>query len=645
MSPTRRQASHTLPRNFIFHYNDGLPPRTPEPHQTGVPQPPSPPRQPYRLRRPRVARQLSSDYFGVSGSRDVPIPTIEVSDPVMEDEPVHPTVPTVSLSLATTRPSPPPRTPTAQVYESTTPIQDSIMNNTDDIVDTCSQGESISRPSTACSGFSDSSVSSSLESFPSLGGSFTSPESEVFEKKAAEDLVDQRNLHLRPSAVSYPHNDLPAKPTKPKMKWTEEMDNHLWMTYMRYLQDPTHTPFKMLPGTAPPLGVCSRVVREAKRTWKASRNANFRKFTPWNADSPDTIRPVNSGGSTPTEVQAGKPIVAWPRSDSATRRRLRELCKRKPTLSAHYNRLLTARSPSPFLNPSSARSRSSSAQPHISVGYNFHPTPQPSSFSTRDMGVSLLASTSSAVSALNQLTEQSQTPLQPIHNLPSSAGRTHQKSQSLQLDSFQQSQSRLASPFQPIPKNRPEQSFQPPPSLDVPVAPAPRLASPVQIIAPVPQGSLRLGKRRGETLLTHLGMNSNADMDSDHSSVIPGISARRVRARGFSLGDVSESSRRLTRIFEPTEPTTISRESLTLSNTHIMTDNPGNSSSLMPPFLPNSVRRLGSPFSEKPKPLFNTFPRNFSLHGLEPTMETQEERIAEPNFLPPFTENINMTEH
>jgi hypothetical protein len=76
-----------------------------------------------------------------------------------------------------------------------------------------------------------------------------------------------------------------------------------------------------------------------------------------------------------------------------------------------------------------------------------------------------------------------------------------------------------------------------------------------------------------------------------------------------------------------------------------MTENPGNASSLMPPFLPNSVRRLGSPFSEKPKPLFNTFPRNFSLHGLEPTMETQEERIAEPNFLPPFTENINMTEH
>jgi hypothetical protein len=642
MTPTRRQASHTLPRNFIFHYNDGLPPRTPELLQTGVLQPPSPPRQPYRLRRPRVARQLSSDYFGASGSRDVPIPTIEVSDPVIEDESVLPTVPTMSLSLVTTRPSPPPRTPTSQVYESTTPTQDSIMNNAD-TVDTCSQGESISRPSTACSGFSDSSVSSSLESFPSLGGSFTSPESEVFEKKLAEDPVGQRSLHLAPSVASYPQRDIPAKPIKPKMKWTEEMDNHLWMTYMRYLQDPTHTPFKMLPGTAPPLGVCSRVVREAKRTWKASRNANFRKFTPWNADSPDTIRPTTSGGSTPTEAQAGKPIVAWPRSDSATRRRLRELCKRKPTLSAHYNRLLTARSPSPFLNPSSARSRSSSAQPQISVGYNFHPTPHPSSFSTRDMGISLLASTSSAVSALNQLTEQSQTPLQQINTMPQSSGRTHQKSQSLQLDSYQPSLSRLASPFQPVPKNRPEQSFPPPP-LDVPVDPT-RLASPVQIIAPVPQGSLRLGKRRGESLLNNLGMNSTQDVDSDSSSVIPGISTRRVRARGFSLGDVSESSRRLTRIFEPTEPATISRESLSLSTTHMMTDNSGNTSSLMPPFLPNSVRRLGSPFSEKPKPLFNTFPRNFSLHGLEPTMETQEERSAESNFSSSFSEHINMTEH
>jgi hypothetical protein len=622
MSPTRRPASHTLPRNFIFHYNDGLSPRTPELQKTGSPQPASPPRQPYRLRRHRAPRQLSSDYFGASVSRDVPIPTIEVSDPVIEDESVLPTV-SIPLGQMSTGPSPPPRTPIAQIHAST-PTQESM--NFHEITETCSQGESISRPSTACSGFSDSSVSSSIESFPSLG-TFTSPESDVFERRASEDKMDQRTLFPPATAIPY-HlpNVLLSEPHKSKTTWTDEMDNHLWMTYMRYLQDPTHTPFKMLPGTAPPLGVCSRVVREAKRTWKSSRSSNVRRFAPWNAESPDTIKPTSSGSSTPTEARVGRTYGAWPRSDSSTRRRLRDLCKRKPTLSAHYNRLLSTRSPSPFLT--SARSRSSSTQRELSQ--HLQPLQQTSSFSTRDMGVSLFATTSSAVSALNQFTEQSETPRQQCSEIvPSSSGRpsAHQKSQSLHLDSYHSSSSLLASPFQPIPSSSRTEEPPQPLSLITVMESTPRLASPMQIVAPIPQASLRLGKRRGESLLGNLGMNQTQGLESENSSVIPGISARRVRARGFSLGDVSESSRRLSRIFEPTIVTEPSNE------TGQIPPDTSSTSSLMPPFLPSSVRRLGSPFSEKPsRPHFNTFPRNFSLHGLEPTMESQEEKVNGPEF-------------
>src|ERR1700710_2893257 len=77
MHSNRRNPSYTLPRNFTFHYTDGEIPETPQdqivseaPRQIG----------PYRLRRRREHRQMSSDHFVPHNPRDVPIPTIEVSD-------------------------------------------------------------------------------------------------------------------------------------------------------------------------------------------------------------------------------------------------------------------------------------------------------------------------------------------------------------------------------------------------------------------------------------------------------------------------------------------------------------------------------------------------------------------------------------
>lgn len=590
MSPTRRQASYTLPRNFTFHYSDD-PPRTPErPDPNPLQVPPSPPRQPYRLRRRRAVRQLSNDYLVtadlLSGpdSNDVPIPTIEVSDIPLNASFQLPEPSGLSRSYSPRRS--PPRTPCAQV------IPAPEMDDHHDPMDMRSQGESISRPSTACSGFSDSSVSSSIESFPSLGGSFTSPESEVVDRKTGA-----QTLHPSDGLTA-------AMQPRPMVKspWTDEMDKHLWMVYMRYLQDPTHTPFKMLPGTAPPLGVCSRVVREAKRTWKGSRTtARVSRLAPWaqahRADSPDTIR-AQSGNTTPTD---SKPLKhAWPRSDAATRRRLRQLCRRKPSLSAHYNRLLSARSPSPHLGPHRASGPGSMGA---------------SPFSTREMNVSLMSCSASAIATLGQM------PAEETHRTIDSVvyNSRHQKSQSLDMGSTHHADepSRLASPFRPVARTNSDDMTQSPMRL-YPPGPMPRLAPPMRLS--LNRSSLSQGLKRPLG-----GVLNQSPADLDGGPVFPGISSRRIRTRGFSLGDVNESSRRLTRLFDA--PPIVEPMVTAESSGPTVTTN-------FPPH--RSLRRLGSPFSEKPaKHHFNTFPRNFSVNSLAPTPETQEERFDIPSHAPP----------
>ncbi|KAF2664648.1 hypothetical protein BT63DRAFT_94630 [Microthyrium microscopicum] len=625
MFPTRRQPSHTLPRNFTFHYadTDGDFPITPvnlEPTtRSRSRSPPEAPRQagPYRLRRRREARPIPTSYLSLPNSHDVPIPTIEISDHIQASE-IQP------LSVQPIRPrGSPPKTPIPQVQDIEAD-QDTNMEQTD----ACSQGESISRPSTACSGFSDSSVSSSIESFPSLGESFTSPESEVFLDNNTGEISLGKQTTLLPSFNPYfPQASTgQSKPlTKPKGPWTEEMDNHLWMTYMRYIQDPVHTPFKMLPGTAPPLGVCSRVVREAKRTWKGPRSTSYR-LVPWGqrlrGDSPDTIKPAHSGSSTPTEAPASKRLP-WTRSDGSTRKRLRELCKRKPTLSAHYSRLLATRSPSPFLSSSD---RSSSAMRDVNPHASFN---QSSAFATRDMSLSLFSSTSTAVNAMNQMTAESVTPKPldagPFQPPPSSRMGAHQKSQSLQLnlgigESSARSTGILASPFQPLQK--PQLSDQ---HANLQTS-TKQLASPLQLAAPVPQSRIRLQGQLGRDAKAQLNAEAPAELFPGLGPRFGGIAQRRGRSRAVSMGDASASSRRLSLLFEPPTNNSVHQVEPQMPPATI-----GVPSSLMPPPTFGPVRRLGSPFSEKPsRPHFNTFPRNFGLHSLEPTIESHEERAAPP---------------
>jgi hypothetical protein len=562
MSPTRRQASNTLPRNFVFHLEEDAP-KTPEPQMSVASRPISPPRQQtYRVRRTRPARQMIVDPY------KVPIPTIEVSNVLTTGQSVYPLL---AISLPSTRVSPPPRTPSAQMIDNQN-------------IDVGKQGESISRPSTACSTMSDSSVSSSIDSFSSLGGaSFTSLESEAPERKESTSL-----LRINPNnLLNTPLQQHQQQPIRPKMAFTKEMDNHLWATFLRYTQDPTHTPFRMLPGTSPPCGVCARVAKDARKTWKSSRKSTRRPNTML-ADSPDTIRAANSGSNTPTAEAAPKYLAPWPRSDRATRRRLIDLCKKQPEFSASRARMRTSRNPSSVFPL--ARPAISQDHPH---------DPPPFSFGTRDMNISLLASTSSAIDNLNQITEQSQSPLLPA---PSGRAILHQKSHSMHVEpSSMRAYNMLASPFQPRPKiTQADPQFLMPSTLEESYQP--QLASPIKLHAPIPQSQLSI-KRLGSIVRSGLDME---DQTLAEQPVLPGITTRRARHRGFSLNDVSQSSMRLARFANTIGPIRTS----------------GFGSELAPAFEPVG-RRLGSPFTE---PRFNTFPRG----GLESMMEERlEERKSD----------------
>jgi hypothetical protein len=647
MPPSFAQSAHTLPRNFTFHYHDGQPPRTPEPidrDEKAQPPPLPPPRdygEPYRLRRrrPQLAaaqrsyRAIYPDASAKSSDTwDVPLPSIEISDAPTGFHHTSLSIPESTglqaIAALNSRPISPPKTPVAQIY-STASGDDGELGGED----SSSQGESLTRPSTACSGFSDSSKSSSIESFPSLNGYCTSPELESLPSFGAPEL----NLSVISSPLqSYGRSTMASTPLQQKPTWTKDMEDHLWITYMRYLQDPTHTPFKMLPGTSPPLGVCARVVREAKRTWKGARTTTVPRvyrFARWGSNrlgSPEAVQSQADRITSDNDNRKANP--AWPRSDAATRKKLRDLCKHQPTLSAHYGRIL--RSPSPFL--SSARSRSASMAREV---LSPHSRSNDSSvFSTRDMNISLATSISSTMhfgNPLSQLTSDAATPRPRAgtqFEIPSGRSPGHQKSQSLHFGVGLGGQARgLASPFRPTTlfhNSRPETRD----SLDAPAlsAEGPSLASPVELHAPVPRRGFFKRPAPGElddalnsedpfTRQNHL----MKELFGPPQAAEP--AHRRVRSRGFSLGDMSSSSR-LSSLFTPLSPDEAPGSSLSRVHTVTETNTPAAGSMLQPPPSFAGILRLGSPFAEKPsKQHFNTFPRNFSLSGLEPAMEMNEE--------------------
>ncbi|KAI9824884.1 MAG: hypothetical protein M1832_001489 [Thelocarpon impressellum] len=586
MPPIRPKLSITLPRNFTFHYTDGAGPKTPELGEDNEPQQPSPPRQ-LRLRTRRRRGPLFDPASELSSTatfpRDVPIPTIETPEPLLSPStfaqgPASAPLDDVLAPMPTRRRFfSPPKTPLAQVHSSfdKTQTEKPEWSQRGDV----DPADSISRPASACSVFSDSSEtsSSSSASFPSNGGSCTSPDSDAPDPLAFPTTVakGKQRLQAGPSEQALLPRPKRGRTSRHKA-WTQEMDAHLWTTYLLYLQDPTVTPFRTSHGSAPPLGVCCRVARTARKSWRGPksslnppvggaglpadatgkqvlRDVNDEANAVRRGGSPDTVTGYKSGSATPTgrSPTADMPQIKWPTSESATRRRLRFLCKRKSTPSIRQHRLLQSRSPTPFqrLRPAGPRE-------------------QPS-FSTRDMAFSLTASTAASMQpggALASLARgdhetQGRSDQWPALAVGPAPHETHPHL-GLGIGGLEGANTfpRLGSPFPG--RSRPslfQSSHLRPPSpprtqSDGATIAGPSLKSPVQLTAPLPFPSAL--KRRAQHQLEDELSPGGTDMQRNLFEELFGAPAdsshRRVRSRGFSLGDISEGSRLSSLVTPPT---------------------------------------------------------------------------------------------
>ncbi|KAL9024155.1 MAG: hypothetical protein Q9196_006725 [Gyalolechia fulgens] len=598
MPRNRPQLSITLPRNFTFHYTEGEEPKTPEQEDATPATAPSPPHA-YRIKRrvrPTIHTSTHTQTRLTQQLQNAPIPTIE-APLVMEPESLRPSVqhpaigPTESyLAPAATRPFmtlPRPRTPTvrrvqlSEYMRATPPPRD--------------LGDSIIRPLSRCSITSDSSdeSSGSLTSYPSLGGSCTSPESDAADPFVLPS-VRKSKLALKPNSLAMTeisrHPPNPNLLKQPPVFWTSEMDKHLWSTYMQYVQDPTVTPFKTLPGSVPPLGVCHRVARLARRTWRGAGPVLPSPLS----DETITTASVRSDSAVPVLT-----TPTWPKSSSSTRRRLRFLAKRKPAIAPHYQRLL--RSPSPF--SSSSQARSARASSPLSQ--------EQTAFDTRDIQFSLASSTAATMQPdgpLAQLTqgssvgpqqqpEQFNDPPVPWASPPAipSSDPNHETLFPDLSHDLAAEPPHLGSPFTGSRTWGPSRSRQ---HLR-PTAPrtqssqqastiGPTLKSPVRFNSRKPYSSIN--KRRAQHQLEDElspGGSDKRDLIEQLFGGHTGGRHRRVRSRGFSLGDVRGDDR-LESLFQQQSPE---------HQTPRLPSESSQMNSLQRPQSGESIRRLGSPFS------------------------------------------------
>lgn len=398
--------SITLPRNFApLSLDSSDNPKTPDQTFAELKLPPPPHHSTVRLRRSRInmdnfqarnnalpstlfasdipipsSAQSTCTEFG--SNADIPLPTIEVPGHAFRP-PYHHSItdpsPSDRLRLTAFNDSQLPQTPTAQ----TKVVSAEYKHGTWDM----------HRSSSECSTRSDSSESSS-ETFTtrptSFDGSATSPDLE------SQDPFSLTKVNIIPDTPSRQSKKLRrhALMSKANLQWSIEMDNHLFNVYQMYLADPTVTPFKTLPGSVPPTGVCHRVARRAKETWpRASRISRpiIRRYKMRNIiETRNLARDKTPEPNDFLRTDNGDVRCAWP-SESATRKRLKQLCKEKFTITAHYQRLRESRSPSPFHDQFSrrpsrmTRSLSRQADPDASTTYT-----------TRELGISLVASGATA---------------------------------------------------------------------------------------------------------------------------------------------------------------------------------------------------------------------------------------------------------
>ena len=359
-------------RSRIFRRSEGL--KTPEPtSQASEEQPPSPPRQRFRLKRrnaPQLPTAPTQQFLASVAAADVPIPSIE--EPYVVDEDMVDNVNQnmtpfsqadhmyLSQSCARAKAFSPPKTPAPGALGLSMPPSrfpdwsiDSSLSDSD-----CES----SRPSTARSTQTSSSLFSQL--------SFTSDDLSLATSPVKEQ-TNQFDRFLSPQDADRTIRAPSRVTNMRKAPWTPAMSKHLWSTYMMYLQDPKVTPVRIGPSGVPPYGVVVRVSREARRSWKGS--------------NPQARATERTGSSTPVAEAAVCTFVQWPHTNAATRAHLIEMCKANAGGKARNDRYF-ASSPTPF-GKTITRSRARRTTPARSS----------SIFSGGDMAMSLAVSTSDSM--------------------------------------------------------------------------------------------------------------------------------------------------------------------------------------------------------------------------------------------------------
>ncbi|POS83123.1 hypothetical protein EPUL_006530 [Erysiphe pulchra] len=373
--------SNTLPRDFRFRYQDSH--TTPEPISSTEIYPPSTPKQRLKVRR-RVTSNLQAptkQFLASVEAADFPLPTVEYPkldgnfdklDEINEYE---------TQSFMSRRRVSTPQTPAYLPSLKKVGLRPDWYKN-------YIQRESFIRPCSSHSMNSDlsseSSFSNGQSSRVSEDGSCTSPDSEcsdpfhysslkfnedecIQQRENEEHTASKLNSNIRKKA----HNSAP---------WSKAQITHLWATYLLYLQDPTVTPFRIGASRVPPEGVCHRVSREARRSWKGPKTI-FCRTSLVQPNSESETEGKNLIEKNP------KTYVQWPHSSSATRNKLRSICRhRDPSTLYRFHHYLQSRSPTPFSKSIPCR-----------VSQNLESDSHESCLNIQDISISLSMSTSESM--------------------------------------------------------------------------------------------------------------------------------------------------------------------------------------------------------------------------------------------------------
>ncbi|KAH6689162.1 hypothetical protein F5X68DRAFT_77900 [Plectosphaerella plurivora] len=413
----------SLPGAGRPHDTESMQPRTPEPFmgEDGMQRPPSPPRPKFKLKR-RIASNLNAptqQFLASVAAADVPIPSIEEplatlgddapteNDNMMACDPLQHPADLNFASVPRGRRMSSPRTPAPGLAPSLSPRRypDWTLGSLCSSVESTPECES-SRPSTAVS----TQTSASLFSRYSI---------------ASEDLrCPGPSMGEMARALKSQHDGTstlapPCDNKRRRAKWTAPMTNHLWSTYCLYLRDPKVTPIRFSKSGIPPEGVCCRVAREAKRSW---RGANPSGKVLGGLQKSRNATPT---GDLPTT------FMQWPHTGGATRAHLRDLCKHMSSSTASRAGHQNSQTPTSF-GRTVARLR------------RRRTTPTPSAFSSKEMCMSLALSTCESMQPSGPLAQLTQATPEPTEG---AGAAPTMPSTSAMLDAPALEPRRLASPF------------------------------------------------------------------------------------------------------------------------------------------------------------------------------------------------------